>query len=375
MKTYNYVWVFFVLVIMGCTKSTNEEEQEKKINSVDADYTVLLKQENKVKAQLLNADYSSVSLNNENSTFSPILEPEIDYLEANIQTFYRRTSDCKGEIISYDFKEKLEKRIDVFTDLLDCSVQVNAVARHGSFFYVAYEEPITVTQKKYVLRRINSSGSEISFEEFQLTQKPLRMVFSNNRLFVLTIDTEVTNENNLLVFDDNTFEIISNQGMGYNVKNMFKKQGGDVVISYAELHSIVDVSSLSLKYVRYEDNKEPNFYEANQYNYDAVGNLYYNKSIDDDTISSIPVIYNMETNLATLYYYENFLREEQINVEYQIKETTVVAFDDRNGLMLIGYKKTGSNELGGLLRVKPAPDGAFIDNIDLNGVPYNIFVD
>jgi len=33
----------------------------------------------------------------------------------------------------------------------------------------------------------------------------------------------------------------------------------------------------------------------------------------------------------------------------------------------------GSNE-GGLMRIKPVPEPAFIDNIDLDGVPYQIFI-
>lgn len=373
MMTYKYIWVVFALLFMGCSKSTSEEEQEKKVISVDADYTVLLKKANKIEVQSLHADYFSMTLNNENSIFSAIPEPTIDFSEGSTQTFYRKTSDCIGEIVSYDFSDGEQEKLDVFTDLLDCNINVTAITRHGSYFYVAYETTTTTLQKKYVLRKINSSSAEISFVELEITQKPLQIVFSNNRLFVLTLDAQVTNENNLLVFDDNTFDIIHNKGLGYNVKNVFKRQDGNIIISYEELHSILNAATLALQYVRYEESTAPKFHNSNQYNFDAQGNLYYNKLADDSVISSIPAIYNMEDNLATLYFYENFLRTEQINIEYQIKETTVVAFDNLNGFMLIGYSKVGSDEFGGLLRVKPAPDGAFIDNIDLNGVPYNIF--
>ncbi|WP_291864108.1 hypothetical protein [Maribacter sp.] len=348
MKTYSYVWVVFALVIIGCTKSTSEQELKKEISSVAVDYSVLLHKENKIEVQHLNADYYGVTFNNDNSTFSTIPEPVIDFSEGSIQTFYRQTADCKGEIISYDFKGGEEKRLDVFTDLLDCSINVIAIARHDSYFYVAYQIGTTTLQKKYVLRKIDSSSSEFSFVELELTQKPLQMVFSNNRLFVLTLDAEITNENNLLIFSNDSFSIIDNQSLGYSVKNIFKRQDGNIIISYEELHSVLNASTLVLQYVRYEESTAPEFHNSNQYNFDSQGNLYYNKFADEAIITSIPAIYNMESNLTTLYFYENFLRTEQINVEYKIKETTVVAFDDKNGFMLIGYRKIGSNELGSI---------------------------
>ena len=60
--------------------------------------------------------------------------------------------------------------------------------------------------------------------------------------------------------------------------------------------------------------------------------------------------------------------------EYEIANTTMVGFDDSNGLLLVGYSKSTGAGKGGLLRIKVAPEPELIDNIDLEGVPYTIYI-
>ena len=60
--------------------------------------------------------------------------------------------------------------------------------------------------------------------------------------------------------------------------------------------------------------------------------------------------------------------------QYGIGDTRSVAFDQHNGLLLIGYEKAGNVGEGGLLRVKPVPEPKFIDQIDLEGVPMHLIV-
>jgi hypothetical protein len=88
----------------------------------------------------------------------------------------------------------------------------------------------------------------------------------------------------------------------------------------------------------------------------------------------IPAVYDFGTNTATLYLYENLFSLEKLTLEYEIDDTTMVSFDAKNNLMLIGYRKKNQTHLGGLLRIKPAPDPKFIDNTNLNGVPRAIFL-
>ena len=88
---------------------------------------------------------------------------------------------------------------------------------------------------------------------------------------------------------------------------------------------------------------------------------------------NIPAVYDFETNTAFLYYYENFLSEQEQLVEFEIGDTSMVSYDAKNNLILIGYQKSGDPGKGGLLRVRPIPNPAFIDNIDLNGVPFQMY--
>ena len=67
--------------------------------------------------------------------------------------------------------------------------------------------------------------------------------------------------------------------------------------------------------------------------------------------------------------------EEDSNFEYEIETTTAVGYDEKNGLMLVGYKKLNiAANAGGIIRIKIAPEPMLIDNIDLDGVPIHIIV-
>ena len=75
-----------------------------------------------------------------------------------------------------------------------------------------------------------------------------------------------------------------------------------------------------------------------------------------------------------LYAYENFLTETQRDLEFEIKSTTMVGYDEKNNLLLIGYSKTGGSKKGGLLRIKLGLEPEFVDNLDLDGAPYALFI-
>ena len=53
----------------------------------------------------------------------------------------------------------------------------------------------------------------------------------------------------------------------------------------------------------------------------------------------------------------------------------MVAYDAKNNLLLVGYVKSDDQDTGGLLRILLSdPTHLFVDNIDLDGVPYEIFI-
>ena len=88
----------------------------------------------------------------------------------------------------------------------------------------------------------------------------------------------------------------------------------------------------------------------------------------------VAAMYDFETNNTVLYAYENFLTETQRDLEFEIKSTTMVGYDEKNNLLLIGYSKTGGSKKGGLLRIKLGLEPEFVDNLDLDGAPYALFI-
>ncbi|WP_298486396.1 hypothetical protein [uncultured Maribacter sp.] len=374
MKTYTYLWGLLAFIILGCSKSSSNEQDSKKEPNVAASYTVLLDANNSLSATLLNADATSISKSSKESNFNTISTSAINYDGDKEYSFYKKTSDCDGEIVHYDFLSEEEQKLNVFPDLLDCELKVLSIVNTNSSFFVAYEITITNSSKKYVVRKIDRNTTDFTFIELELSKKPVEMSFSNNRLFILLFDEGVTNENEIVVVDDASFNAINTQTLGYNVKKIFKDVNGDIILSYDELHTVLDKVTLSVDYTRYGVGTEPKFANASLHNLDAEGKIYYSMPLEDGVTSSIPAVYNLKENIATLYIYENFLTPAQLEVEYGIEETTAVNYDEHNNIILIGYKKYGNQDLGGILRIKPVPDLEFLDNIDLPGIPYDIIV-
>ena len=200
----------------------------------------------------------------------------------------------------------------------------------------------------------------------------MQMVFANNRLFVLTIDLEITDEYSLVVIDGTSSMVIHETGLGYDVEQIFADTDQNMIISYQELHTVLNSSTMGVQYVGYEDGKEPMFH-ASKYNcFDDLGRLFYKRPNDDGIHSNIPAIYDFTNNLAILYFYENFLTASQLEFEYKIGDTTMVSYDDTNGIMIVGYQKLDNEGKGGLLRIQLEPIPELLDNLDLDGVPKHL---
>ncbi len=96
-------------------------------------------------------------------------------------------------------------------------------------------------------------------------------------------------------------------------------------------------------------------------------------NLENSNYDHIPAVYDFANHTAYLYYYENFLSEETRSL-YNIGDTMAVGFDHHNGYILIGYRKSGTGDKGGLLRIKPIPDPRLIDKTELHGLPLHIAV-
>lgn len=132
---------------------------------------------------------------------------------------------------------------------------------------------------------------------------------------------------------------------------------------------------MAVQYTNYGPDTQPQFTDSKFNHFDVTGRMYYEMPPGQhSSYPVIPEVYDFEEQLVILYAYENFLSEAQRNFEFEIESTTMVCYDDKNELMLIGYKKIGSSNKGGLLRIKPTPEPAMIDNLDVDGIPYKLFV-
>jgi len=376
MQTYRIYFVLLALFLVGCSDNTDsDQESNEDFPNVDATYSLLVQSNELLWHVNLNADAETIFLDPGISEFENTSFPSVNYRDGDKISIYNSQTDCSGRISLYDFKNDALQKTIVFDDLGICDLIVHALAHSGNNFYVGYEVPGQGAKETlYYIRTIDTSISEPESVDIELDKRPLQAVFSNNMVFVLSEDLEDENRNYLIVFDSVNEELVAAINLGFEVQRIFKSDDGNIIVSYPELHNFVNSSTMAIvKTTRYEDGKEPRFGDSESF-FSDYGNLYYSMPTDFSGTSypSIPAVYDFETNTAILYYYENFLSEQEQLVEFKIGSTSMVSYDDKNNLILIGYQKAGEPGKGGLLRIRPIPNPAFIDNIDLNGVPFQI---
>ena len=373
MKTYTIFYMLLALVIIGCNKSDEGEGGGGKNKSVDASYALLLKNGSLLSTQLLNAGADVITLNPAQSALVEKQMPQLTYTKGTNFLQYHKTGDCSGEITKHDFSDDTSTVIQVFADLGDCDFTATTIAESNNSIFIGYEFEKASMPNDYFVRVIQMGTNE--FADVTLDKKPVGLAIANNRLFILTLDEKITDENSLSVMDLTSNTLIHEMGLGYDAQRIFENNQGNIVISYPELHTNLNSSTLAFDYTQYADGTEPKFVTSNSTHFDLEGKLYYPVSPGSNSIYPvIPAVYDFSQNLTILYAYENFLTETKRNFEFEIETTTMVGFDHKNNLILIGYKKTSGSNKGGLLRIKPAPEPAFVDNLDVDGIPYAIFV-
>ncbi|MBT8180605.1 MAG: hypothetical protein KJO53_03350 [Eudoraea sp.] len=378
MQTYRIYFLLLALLLVGCSENTDgDQESKEEFPNVDATYSLLI-QTNELLTQInLNADAETIFLDPGISEFESSSLPTVTYRDGSEISIFNSQTDCSGIVSLYDFKNDALQKTIVFDDLGNCDLEVRALAHSGNDFYIGYEVPGEgLKETLYYFRTIDISNSEPEIVDIELDKRPLQAIFSNNMVFILSVDLEDDNRNYLTVFDTVNEEFVADINLGFDVLRLFKSEGGNIIVSYPELHNIVSSSSLAIvKTTRYEDGKEPRFGDSESSSSDEQGNLYYSMPTNfvGTSYPTIPAVFDFETNTAILYYYENFLSEQEQSVEFKIARTTMVSYDAKNNLIVIGYKKSGEPDKGGLLRIRPIPNPAFIDNIDLSGVPFQIY--
>ena len=382
MKTYKLIYAFLAFAIIGCSKSDNGGDDGGKTPGADAAYNLLVTQDGLVSSTLINATPEITTLNPAISPFEEMTMPDLVFKEGQVYTTYHKDTNCSGKLAQFDFADNSSESLDLFLDMEDCNLIATAIAHSSTRLYVAYGLQVSASKYDYFVRVIDPSKTESNFVDVPLkaeqpdpTYIPKELAYANNRLFILGHDEDASDEYHLLVMDSANNSLIHEVNLGFNVKQIFRNPSDNIIVSYSELHSEVDSGTMEVTYTNYEPATNPHFTGSKFNPFDDTGRMYYEMPPGShSSYSIIPAVYDFANKLAVIYAYENFLTEAERNFEYEIESTSMVGYDEKNDYILIGYKKTGSANKGGLMRIKPAPEPELIDNLNVDGIPYKLFV-
>ncbi len=376
MNTCRYWCLLMVLCILGCKSSDDGPADQNNTLGKEVNYTVLFERNDQLSGVRFQADRLGISNEPLENLFEGIPLPEAQVRDEDVVSYYSTRQDCSGELTQFSAKTTDLTSFSVFSDSPDCELEVISLSHTENTLFLFYGIAGQGLKKRdYFVRGISASGGTLIFPDIPLEKKPLQGIYAGNRLFILSQNPE-GNTFVLKVVNAGTGEFINEINLNSGAQKIFKTSEGNIMVSYPDFHIIVDRGTLGIiSTVRYLAGREPNFGTAEREFFDVSGSLYYamETSLSGTTYPRIPGVYDFSRNTAILYYYENFLSETDRKFKYEIEDTTVVSYDSANDLILIGYRKTGNNGTGGLLRIKPAPEPAFIDNTDLEGVPQLIF--
>jgi len=362
-----FAGVLLCISTFSCS-SSSETSDDNSLSTNPVSYNLIVSGGSGLYVQTVLSDIEGLSVGTTATSFSGFSTPAVKYSTASKISLYLRTNDCGGKFLIYDFKTDTEITETLFSDLAPCNISVIAIAHQGNQLFLSYS--LTTAGKKYAyfIRSVDLNTN--SFLDAPLDKKPLDMELSKDRLFILSTDESGTNDNWITVIDVKEKNFVHEMNVGQKATKIFKNPLGAIVISYPGSHTSLNSLTLESTYTKYAADKEPNFFGSRTLLFDGTGKMYYTMKTTEGDYT--PAVYDFNDNMTTVYYFENFLTESQLQVQFDIKEATVVGYDDVNKLILIGYKKDGNNG-GGIIRITPAPDLTFLDHLDLEDVPYSFF--
>ena len=358
--------------LAACSKSATEPQDNNNPLTIESDYTLLMGQNGVLTTQSILSSENGMVSETDDLDFPPFPSTEISYADGNTFSFFEVTSDCKGKILRYDFDSGDYQLIETFLNLNTCDLNITAIAHDNTHVFLSFIKSEMGKSDAYFVRIINLNDTD-SAVDVELGLKPMFMVPSKEKVFVLTHDVEITDENGIIAIDIIGQSTVYEKLIGFNAKKIFKARDGNIIISYPELHTKMNSSTFEEVYTQYGETLRPNLYASTYYKFDSTSKLYYIMDKEEDQVRKIPAVYDFQANKATLYYFNNFLSEEK-TVELNIKSASAIGYDEKNGFILVGYQKNGNDNTGGLLRLTPTPDFTYVDNIDLDAVPKAIIV-
>jgi len=372
MKPHKILCLILVCAIAFSCKKNDDSNPDNPNPGAEADYSLLVSTSSGFRAILLDADVDKLTLNPAQSGFPMNTVPNLNFKDGTVFSFYKEEGNCSATFLKFDFSDESATEMNLFSDLGTCELTAYAIAHNGSRGYVAYglDNGSTID---FFVRAFELDGTTTDFTDIPLTKRPVHLSFANNRLFVLTLDEEITDENSLTVIDAESNGVAIEIDLGYDAQKLIRNTDDNLIVSYDELHTLMNSETLSPQYVQYQSGKEPEFVSSTVNNFGDGSKMYFERpSGTHSEFSVIPAAYDFVSNLTTLYPFEGYLTKQEREFEFEIETTTMVGYDKKNGYMLIGYKKLGQANKGGILRVRTGDDPAVIDNINIDGIPFNI---
>ena len=378
MKTLRLLGLLLCLWLAGCSKSEVGPGAVDTDEGITAHYTILLSDgTNFVPTQLTANALTIEGTASGTMPQEPFALPDITYRHNSALCFYRALGDCSGEVRSLNLESGNAHVRKIFGDSPSCAREVLALAGSDNTAFIGYNMPGGgIKETVFMVRAVSLADLQAGFTETELEFAPRQMLWSNNRLYVLAYDN-AGDTYRLYVLDGELAPQQQELDLGSGVAQIFLTHSGQLLVSYEQRHLLLDPVTLEvLSRVVYAEGKTPNIAWSPASYFDPSDRLYYSMPTaqSETEYAHIPAIYDLGEHIAYLYYFENFLNEAQRNTYYAIADTRAVAYDHHNGLLLIGYQKTGGSK-GGLIRVKPVPDPKLIDQIALDGVPMQIHVE
>ncbi|QLG43810.1 hypothetical protein [Costertonia aggregata] len=310
MQTYRLCCAFLALFLITCTKPKDNQEGIEQ-ESVDANYSVLLTKNGNLDNVLLNASLEVLTRNPSESNFVELENPLLHYKDGFSYGFYTKTANCGRRVTLYNAEIDSYDSFPVFTADMNCEQETKAIAYSEGTLYLAYQLPDVFEQRSFFLRIVDLENNSLNTPDVPMECRPQHMVVSQNRLFILVLD-ENEGKNKLMVLDTDRNEFIHEMEMGPNVQKITKHSDGNILVAYADLHTILDTNTLvNISTVRYNEGIEPKFGLSNLVHYDIDGKMYYAKPmVTNNRLDDIPAIYDFTSNTNTLYIYDRFLTEE-----------------------------------------------------------------
>ncbi|WP_394748594.1 hypothetical protein [Spongiimicrobium salis] len=375
MKTYTAFSGILALLFISCTSTIEEQDENVDLpidQGTEVNYTIVLENDAIFSSEVFHADRIEIK-QGETNPFAAMGAAQFTYQDVFSMSFYRKNEDCSHEIARYDFDTGQSQTRGMLSDRDACNLTVSAIAHANDMAYMGYAlMDQNGAETSFFVRK--QGFLESTFVDISLDGNPLSMLFSKNRLFVFSIN-ENTTDHVLMVVDLMNDSIEARINLGQGAKQQFLNREGNVIVAYDDLHLVINAETLNTdSQERYKEDVAPNFANTGSAFFDEDDNLYFQRP-SGTGVPLIPAFYNFNTNTTVLYFYENFLSSEQLETRFKIGTTTVVAYDSKNDLILIGYTKSDNASKGGLLRIAPSREIAFLDNTDFDGVPYHIYIE